>query len=308
MGCRAGPRTNWALGRAQCGWVLRLGTRAIECAIMAAARLLTLPVGHPALTMVEAVSRCWATTWVGVVDVLRKRAGVGTSFEEFEPVAGCLEKARNDPAVRKAILRRYRWEVSRPALNLYDRESYMKAATKELPAFDMPFTHFQPLPSRTATELLCCEWGPLSWRYYRVWALGRMTGRWPLPVLGDAEMPAVLQYCAACGACDVDVCHSLLACPGTDAFMTALVEAVGPVYRESKAIFLTTLFGHAPRPGHRRHHILFVGKAILASVGRRPSDPESNEVGDAGYVDEWRRMDLQGQLALYLDDKCCDDQ
>ena len=269
LGCRTGPCTNWALSRAQCGWVLRLGTRAIEYAIMAEARIHVLPRDHPAVLMAEAATSSLAYTWLRSVATLRGRVGGRTpipSLLDFAPAVARLEAARADADERKHVLRRYRWEVVHPALQAYDRECYLRAASRVIVAFGVPFTHFQPLPSQTPSGLLCCDWGSSSWRLYRLWAVCRMTGRWPLPVLGQTELPESLQVCAACGQINISVTHPLLVCPGTLVLHQTLTAAVGSLYRDSQVAFLTAVFGHNAPPANRYQHILYVGKAILTSI------------------------------------------
>ena len=56
LGCHAGPRLKFSIVVAQCGWPMRLGTCFIERALMARARLRTLPPRHPAALMLEAAS------------------------------------------------------------------------------------------------------------------------------------------------------------------------------------------------------------------------------------------------------------
>ena len=189
------------------------------------------------------------------------------SMLEFPPTAALLDAARADADARKLLLRMYRWEVVRPALLQYDRASYLRAASCVIPAFGVPFSHCQPLPARTDSELLCADWGINSWRLYRLWALCRVTGKWPLPVLGQTEMPLLLHKCAACGQVDVDVAHPLLSCHGTQALHANLCRHVGEFCREARVSFLTFLFGSNTQAGTRVHHIFYVGKALLAAIG-----------------------------------------
>ena len=101
--------------------------------------------------------------------------------------------------------------------------------------------------------------------YYRLWAICRVTGRWPLPVLGGEDAPLVLPCCGACPSTEVDVSHALLACGHTLASrrqLWASIDGGAPATRQ--AAFLA-LFG----PGASADCIKYVGWALVRCAGRR---------------------------------------
>ena len=73
LGCAPGPRLRWLIVVAQCGWEFRLGTRMIEKAILARARLFVLPPDHPAVVVFEVARASLAPCWVNTVSALMNR-------------------------------------------------------------------------------------------------------------------------------------------------------------------------------------------------------------------------------------------
>ena len=143
LGCKRGPRLNWALSWVQCGWGRRLGTRMLEQAIMAQAQLWVLPGGHPAVVMREAARSSPAPSWWRRVgNILADLPGgplpdIIDVAEFTDQIAG----ATADPGKRKALLKRY---VVRPVLREYDPSVYQVAAARLLPSVGVPFSSFQP--------------------------------------------------------------------------------------------------------------------------------------------------------------------
>ena len=56
-----------------------------------------------------------------------------------------LDGARASNVERKKAVKLYRDSVIRPALLDYDRQAYAAAASKVFPAFNVPFSSFQPV-------------------------------------------------------------------------------------------------------------------------------------------------------------------
>ena len=117
-------------------------------------------------------------------------------------------------AVRKDTLKSYRLEVLRPTLLRYDRAAVAKAAMQALPPYNRSFAALCTFPSPLDPGMLAGEPGPSFWSHYRLWAVVRMTGKWPLSVLGGEgkEHPKFLRRCRACGRREVSVRHALGAC------------------------------------------------------------------------------------------------
>ncbi|CAK0875342.1 unnamed protein product [Prorocentrum cordatum] len=186
LGCHGGPPIKHVVVVAQCGWRMRMGTRFIERALMARARLTVLPPDHPGAIMYRASRALCVPTWLSDAAALASRLPDPPpdldSHPLFPPEA--LRAAQLDPARRKVLLREYRRFALRPALLRYDQQAFAAGASRVLPSLNRSFAALCPGPALPDEGMLTWEPGPSFWRYYRLWAVARMTGAWPLPVLG----------------------------------------------------------------------------------------------------------------------------
>ncbi|CAK0864133.1 unnamed protein product, partial [Prorocentrum cordatum] len=185
LGCHGGPPIKHVVVVAQCGWRMRMGTRFIERALMARARLTVLPPDHPGAIMYRASRALCVPTWLSDAAALASRLPDPPpdldSHPLFPPEA--LRAAQLDPARRKVLLREYRRFALRPALLRYDQQAFAAGASRVLPSLNRSFAALCPGPALPDEGMLTWEPGPSFWRYYRLWAVARMTGAWPLPVL-----------------------------------------------------------------------------------------------------------------------------
>ena len=88
------------------------------------------------------------------------------------------------------------------------------------------YASFVPEHRRPPIDLLRFDSGPAARSKYRLWALVRMSGKWPLPVYGGDELPLVLGVCPACGEKNVTVTHTLCDCAGVEVARRSLHAAV----------------------------------------------------------------------------------
>ena len=58
-------------------------------------------------------------------------------------------------------------------------------------------------------------WGAMDWRYYRAWALSRISCAIPLTVWDAGGLPTHLPSCPYCKASQVRLDHVVASCPGT---------------------------------------------------------------------------------------------
>ena len=270
LGCPLNVHISWAILVAQCGWEFRLSSRALEAAFVGLARLSVLPLDHPAARVAKAARATPARTWYQSISALLVSVVPGHPIPEIEvcPTLACeVSRSRECGAARKLALRRYRWEVVRPALRRAETAALEKAASRNLPVFGLPFSAFQPYPERMALDLLAMDMGPSTWRWFRMWAMVRMTGRWPLAVLGGHVNPEHLASCALCGCEGPDISHALLDCRLLEQPRAVLDSQVGRLPWADPQCTYTMLFGHRPLPGHRLQHIKFVGLALSRALG-----------------------------------------
>ena len=216
------------------------------------------------MLMREAARRSTAHTWWQLVG--HRMAGLpGARLLEVWEAGGLKEEAEaatKSAAARKAVLRRYRREVVRPALREYDHKAFASSADRFIPALGTTFRELQPGAHLHSRAELVMEIAPLL---YRLWAVCRFTGCWPLQAVGGEDMPRELVKCDACGGAQVPVSHAFCACEGTLALFRALqADAVVPS-RESEMQMVMALFG----PKRGAAYVRYVGRALLRCVGRR---------------------------------------
>ena len=65
-----------ALALVQCGWAFRLGTLMLEAAIVARARILLLPLDHPAAVALALADMIAATSWASMARRITSSFGV----------------------------------------------------------------------------------------------------------------------------------------------------------------------------------------------------------------------------------------
>ncbi|CAK0874388.1 unnamed protein product, partial [Prorocentrum cordatum] len=200
---------------AQCRWDLGVGSLVFLQVIMARARLWVLLEGHTAAVMREAARASLAPyRWRAVGQIMTSMPnGPVPDISLHEGFKEGAVAAQSSPAPRKSLSRRYRQEVAMPALHAYDQPSADTAASRPLPYLERPFGSLMlALQHNLQHDVFDDHGGSL---YYRPWAVCRVIGRWPLPVLGGEAAPLVLPRCGACPSADVDVSHALLACGQT---------------------------------------------------------------------------------------------
>jgi hypothetical protein len=123
-----------------------------------------------------------------------------------------LKQAQADSAIRKNVLRMYRTSIVRPALMAKDAAAYAKDADKELPGLGCRFRDLGTLPRVLRVSDLGSQSHPLTWRFYRIWSIVRLTGMWPAFLYNLPQALPTLPQCPACGTYDVSVRHTLTLC------------------------------------------------------------------------------------------------
>ena len=249
IGCNRLSKVRGVLAVAQRGWSMRLGTRMIESVMVARARLAILPQEHPAVVLMRIAERSHAITWctkfrqVANGNALPRHIPDIESCEGFPPEA--LQEARQCSQARRFLLRRYRWSVVRHTLIEYDQAAFIKAGQKFLPGLQCYHGDLQPVPMRLAVGLLELDISPGSWRWFRAWAVIRLTGCWPCPLDNGGPVEETFEKCALCGKANVGVEHAIARSP-----------------RDEISSLAMAIFGVDASVHHRLFHIRFVGKCI----------------------------------------------
>ena len=111
------------------------------------------------------------------------------------------------------MLRRYRHDVVRPALQAREDAAFELAAAKPVPVLGIPFRLLHGQSAKFHPGTLCWRGSPSFWRAFRCWATVRLTGRWPIG--GGRVLPYTVAACPGCGARDITVLHPLCVCVAT---------------------------------------------------------------------------------------------
>ena len=300
LGCTQFPRLPWPLVRASCGWDHRLSSRVLEYAFLARARLFLLPPEHAGPQMLRLAMSLCAPCWASEVKALMASASAAGAIKDVEDCGAFSEEtlalARRDRDVRRAVLKQYRWSHVRPALLEQDLRVFDTAAAAHIPVLGVPFALLSPFPGPLPLFLFGDCFVPQSWRWFRCWALVRMSGRWPAVLVGSDDMPFVLDCCPLCGAEFVYVVHPLFECPAFATQFQDLRKRFQLPARTDRPALVITLFAATTDLVFAAACIEFVGSAILACMTtvEQQVDPEAAplEVGPASEA----RVDAMARL------------
>jgi hypothetical protein len=279
LGARPVCHIRGFLAVVQCGWLLRLGTRMWERAIMSRARIFLHPSDHPASIWQRLSATTLALTWTSCV-----AHAMRTKFPARIPDIICpnvtssdaLAVARGCNLKRRALLRSYKFAHVRPALTEYDQNAFSAVAAKSLGSLRWSFLRLQPATQPFPYELLH-DYGAFFWKWYRMWAITRISGAWPAPIFGDADVFDILPCCPLCEAMDVSIVHPLCVCPGTEELYNELAASVTVPSRSSSNLLMFVLFTHDPPPQCRRDIIEYVGRALSLSMSAQFGSDEDQE-------------------------------
>ena len=299
LGARAWNRLRAPLAVCQCGWRHRLGTKMIEAAIIARARLFLLPAEHPAAALRRLVDATQLGTWFR--DVRREMAkhSVPELFETDVCNLSTITEAQGSSEIRKLLIRRYKWEVVKPRLQAYDSAAFVAAAQKYLPGLFCTFESLQPDMDAFPMSLVYAESHSRSWVWYRIWAGVRLTGCWPSYIYEQRACPQALDCCPLCLAEDVTVGHAFCDCRHTLRFYEQMASALGsdlalPRTRE----VLPMLFDNKAQGDSRVAHIMYVGQCIEQTsslIFHQMSEDTPFEVSESAIDDSILQCEAQAR-------------
>ena len=221
--------------------------------------------------MLAVSSATTCTTWASAVRAWMNSLDLPLPDVVAWPFAGpqACATARADPAARRLLLRSYKFHVVhvvRPALLKLDRIAFERATADALPVFRLPFSAWLSGPPELQWNALDLALGPGSWLHFRLWAIVRMSGCWPLQVLGAPLCVPTLPRCGARGAHDVDVWHALFSCPASAALRSSLWSRLPLPPPSSPGQVPQFLFHQSRPPAERREHVHFVAAAVLLAI------------------------------------------
>ena len=192
------------------------------------ARIRVLPADHPAAKLCIQALATPAVTWVSQVKQLMRRLP-GDQIPDITAVSSfsndCLSEARKCPVLRKQVVRRYRLEFVHPVIVEYDRIAFQSEASYNFDSFGWCFKDVQSCPGPFPGDLFAEDAAPVLLRWFRLWAVVRISGKWPLHLLGAPAAVPSLDYCHECGTPDIGVDHPLCACPALPTFPFLCTQA-----------------------------------------------------------------------------------
>ena len=252
----------WPFLVAECGWSMRLGTIMLEQALMLKARTQLLPEAHPAkrvlsLTALSSV----AIPWPDAVSEIQRRLGLTAPLPDITATVSDtdLEEAGRDKGARLKILHHYKSSVVRPACIRYDQAAFDAAGTRDWWFYAEHQSSLRQLPF----VLLTVDWDVSNWLHYKLWAVVRVTGRFPLQFFGFDSMPKILPFCPLCRSPDATMEHVLSACGSTLDLYTAASHHLGlfcPSTRPSWLQLRLCLFAWSSQLSDNLARISYVGR------------------------------------------------
>ena len=296
LGCTCFTALAWPLTLATCGWEMRLGSKILEYAVVARARLFLLPVDHPAARMFSSALMSPAASWATLIkrrmDAARPR--ILDLFEHPSFSQEDVDLARTDKVFRKNVLQRYRWDVVRPCLIETDAARYHKVACNIVQPLGLPFAAFINFPQRLCQQWLSWQPSPGGWIQLRAWALVRITGKWPYTLLGD-DLTASISHCRLCGTLGVVVMHVLVQCPIAHMELLPCLTQLGiaPHQQNQPLVVLPFLFGVCEDSTLQWEVIKSVGRVVLGAMGYSQDFSLLDSSGDTVDVDAARVLALQ---------------
>jgi hypothetical protein len=282
LGCRHAYNISWSSLRLLCGWSLRLSSKVVLTAILSLARLQLLTSSHPGHRMLALAMQLPGSGWVSAVLAEMRDVSFAAPITQIIHhsyfTSDEITAAQSCRETRKLVLRRYRTQVVLPALLERDHRSYLDSSSLVANLLGWCRSTLLPEPEAPVVELLDLDVGPLTWRFYRAWALVRITGAWPTCLYSALDCAPTLDLCPLCGASDITVVHCFCHCPYTIGHFHALSVDVSSPARTDSSTLCLQVFGHCSSPSDRAHMIVFVGKCVhqvLSSGCPVPDELES---------------------------------
>ncbi|CAK0852658.1 unnamed protein product, partial [Prorocentrum cordatum] len=218
----------------------RLGTRMLERAIMARARLLAQPPDHPGARMLALARRLTRASWASAVAArMAELAPPVLDIDVHPAFRHPLRGAQGSLQLRRSLLRDFKLQVVRPALQARDRAAFQRATGACLPTLGMSFAVLVPEPNQLPMSL-ACRVSPSLWTAVLLAELRR----WTLPMLRGCPRQAAQR---------------------ADLESRALLPPLSHA-----AMYMYQLFREGPPPEERWRHVLYVARALHDSIGSRP--------------------------------------
>ncbi len=256
----------------QCNWPFRLGTRVVEEAIMALARLRVSPPCSPGTRLLLLAEEIGGQSWLSTIWELMDGYAPGMPVRE---VHRCglfsdheMAAAAENRDARRMLLRRYRLQAVRPALADSDARYFASTTNRVLEGWGCPYSNFQTELQLWKHGMRDLDLGRQPWLRFRCWAVVKCTGKWPLRIFDLEGLPAVMDFCPLCQAREVGVRHVLLECVETAPVYDEFFATVQVAPRAQAAQLLYNLFAEPAEPHERALHMFYVSTCFARCVAR----------------------------------------
>jgi len=233
----------------------------LEYALVTRARCFLLPPDHPTRIVFEAARGAALATWES-----SSRALLGDDIADIigHPLFTSLEvqHAMHDSDVRRSLLKRYRWNVVRPALLEREMVEFSAASAKIIPVLGVSYSSLVTSPRPFPHDWFCRHQDATTWFHYRVWALMRLTGAWPSALYGEEAFPLTIDSCKLCGEPDISILHPLVICRANASLFLHASGLLPMPPREHGCTFIRFLFTDKPCMEHMATLCALVSKAV----------------------------------------------
>ena len=195
------------------GFLTRLGSRMLQRALVARARLLCLPDDSPVAPVLRAAKLVRGETWLDHVRIMTYDIGARPDFPEF--IDSC-SFARATAVNRRGFVKKWKSDVVVPAIRRLEAAWF----NEQLQALNdnglITYAELVPLRKPEMLDLLYAKWGKTMWRFHRTWSVARITMCFPWAVWGDKGIPIPrhMVQCSLCGATAADLRHLFEDCVG----------------------------------------------------------------------------------------------
>ena len=190
----------------------RTGTALVVRVVMARARVVCLPLCHPAHLVMQAIvsQHISGTWWEHSAAVVREWLGDRGELWQLGPIP---EAVRFSAVARRKFLTKYRRKVVVPRVRAAELEWFRRELSK-LRGGLVPYSGLAPplRPWRVAVRR--ARWGRVMWRLFRAWSVARVTGEIPVVVWTGTSIGKVAAQCLLCGNVCIGLKHLLVDCIG----------------------------------------------------------------------------------------------
>ena len=169
---------------AETRFLTRLGSEIAIRIVLARARLLLLPAGHPVEAAVNGALNVTGKNWLRDAESVMEDLGIGTDIcHDWSDIGRSSSKKTKD------FLKKWKLQVVRPAVWRLEEEWFRVQLSKLNNDGLVPYAELVPLRQPCPAVVRWAPWGKTMWRFHKAWCLARVTGGIPLVIWGGSASP-----------------------------------------------------------------------------------------------------------------------